>query len=228
MRYIILFLLNISFVGCSSSSIENAMDNSMVAISGNKPPKFFRVANLQTMQDYIFDMEDYTIAMPSAKQEDFSKLNGWQGLTHYDKEITLYLGAEKFGYPYHITVTPSKVKEYGKKEKAIDNTTIEYPKKRILKDGEIINIDVHTEFYGKENYACTVAQSMNQKFKKYKIGYRCYKSNLTKTKVKNVLLLLTYNQPNDLLLRDEYTYEDLQQRAKRVLDSLYIKDGWDE
>jgi hypothetical protein len=29
-------------------------------------------------------------------------------------------------------------------------------------------------------------------------------------------------------LSKEYTYEDLQERAKRMLDSLYIKDGWDE
>ena len=29
-------------------------------------------------------------------------------------------------------------------------------------------------------------------------------------------------------LSKEYTYEDLQERAKRVLDSLYIKDGWDK
>jgi hypothetical protein len=29
-------------------------------------------------------------------------------------------------------------------------------------------------------------------------------------------------------LSKEYTYEDLQNRAKRVLDSLYIKDGWEK
>ena len=76
MRYIIFFLLNMSFIGCSSSSIENAIENSMVAMSGNKPPRFFKVANLQTMQDYVFDMQDYTIALPNAKKEDFSIFGG--------------------------------------------------------------------------------------------------------------------------------------------------------
>jgi hypothetical protein len=29
-------------------------------------------------------------------------------------------------------------------------------------------------------------------------------------------------------LAQEYTYEDLLKRSQRVLDSLYIKDGWEE
>ena len=47
------------------------------------------------------------------------------------------------------------------------------------------------------------------------------------TKAKKVHIRLTYNKPKNPSLAKEYTYEDFQQRAKRILDSLYIKDGWE-
>ena len=37
------------------------------------------------------------------------------------------------------------------------------------------------------------------------------------------------NLPKELEpLAREYTYEDLQKRSRRILDSLYIKDGWEK
>ncbi|WP_373005281.1 hypothetical protein [Sulfurimonas sp.] len=221
MGFLIIFIL----VGCSAQKFVNNYNSLSVSMSGNKPPAFFTIDNLQTMEKYVFETEDVSFSLPSAREEDFTIMGGWYGVSARNgKTISMSLKKQSYG----VSVSTSGVYDYTERNKAIDNTTIKYPNKRILKDGEIININVHTEFYGKENYACTVAQSMNPKFKKYKIGYRCYKSNLTKTKVKNVLLLLTYNQPNNLFLSKEYTYEDLQNRAKRVLDSLYIKDSWDD
>ena len=63
---------------------------------------------------------------------------------------------------------------------------------------------------------------------KEETSFQCYKFNSTRTKMISVSLVLTYHKPNDPILVQEYTYEDLQSRAKRMLDSLYIKDGWDE
>ena len=138
----------------------------------------------------------------------------------------MYLGAEKFGYPYHITVTPSKVKEYRKKEKAIEAGDIEYLR-------SIIKIDktdkLYIEKFGQGQYTCAMMKYTKEEypFKKY-TGYECYKFNQNKTKYQSVHIRLTYNQPTNSLLKNEYTYEDLQNRAKRVLDSLYIKDGWEK
>ena len=229
MRYIILFLLNMSFIGCSSGSLKNAIDNSMVLMSGNRPPNFFKVANLQTMEDYRFNLKDYTIAMPSARKEDFSIFGGWQGLTHYGKEITLYLGTEKLGYPYHITVTSSHTLAYGTREKAIEAGDIEYIKNIYHQHNPNTNISLQR--YGKENYPCIVIEKITDKQKypnKEESSFQCYKLNSTQTKAKYITLILTYNKPNDPVLAKEYTYEDLKERAKRVLDSLYIKDGWDK
>ena len=95
-----------------------------------------------------------------------------------------------------------------------------------MKDGKIISINRHLEHYGKENYVCDVSETQETKYNRFKKIYECYKFNSNRTKAKNVVVSLTYNKPNDPKLAKEYTYKDLQQRAKRMLDSLYIKDGW--
>ena len=66
-----------------------------------------------------------------------------------------------------------------------------------------------------------------------KKSYDCYKFNPERTLAKRVLVDLIYTKSQKLPeryqhLTQEYTYEDLQNRAKRVLDSLYIKDGWEK
>ncbi len=63
MRYILLFLIVFLFSGCSPKSLENSIENLFVASSGNKPPSFFKIANIETMRDYVFDMPDYTIGV---------------------------------------------------------------------------------------------------------------------------------------------------------------------
>jgi hypothetical protein len=214
--------------GCNGNQLEHAMDKAMIATSGNKPPASFKIANLQTMKDYVFDMKGYTIALPSAKEQDFSTPNGWQGFTHYNKDITLYLE----GY-YHITTSTSyKVSEYGERERAIVNNDItslrtRMPKK-VTKRGEIYNITLKTIKLGKEDYSCIVRESSYPRYDKRKISYGCHKLNSSHTKVRDVAITLTYNKPKNPTLAKQYTYQDLQERAKRMLDSLYIKDGWSE
>ena len=85
MRYILLLLIVFLLNGCSPKSLENSIESLFVASSGNKPPSFFKIANIETMRDYVFDMPDYTIALPSAKEQDFDLIGGWEGSIHENK-----------------------------------------------------------------------------------------------------------------------------------------------
>ena len=90
-------------------------------------------------------------------------------------------------------------------------------------------IDEHLEYHGKEHYPCLVSsnKTLSKKYgDTYGIGYLCYKLNPSKTEAQEVVISLKYNKPVDPKLAKIYTYEDLKQRAKRVLDSLYIKSWW--
>jgi hypothetical protein len=241
MRYIFLFIIAFILNGCSPKSLENTVENLFVASSGNKPPNNFKIANIETMRDYVFDMPDYTIALPSAKEEDFTLMNGWEGATFYNKNVVLHMS--EFGILYHIYVSTS-VYKYEERERAAEykdnlylkiGATTQYRKH---KDSSETNINVHYETHGKENYPCIVTSSKDNEYTKKGIGYSCFKFNKNKTLVKDVVISLTYskspysdspNFPKETLdLIKDYTYEDLQERAKRMLDSLYIKDGWDE
>lgn len=243
MKYIFLFIIVFILNGCSPKSLENTVENLFVASSGNKPPSFFKIANVETMRDYVFDMPDYTIALPSAKEKDFTLMNGWEGATSYNKNMGIYL--DNYGVLYHIYVSTS-VYKYTEREKAIETNDKKFLSKKykqgVEKNGRIYYIDAHVESYGRENYPCMVYKDympvidfIPENKKKYIV---CYKFNKTKTLVKDVVISLTYskspysdspNFPKETLdLIKDYTYEDLQERAKRMLDSLYIKDGWDE
>ena len=106
MKYIFYFILSMSFLGCSGRGLENAIENGMVALSGNKPPSSFKIANTQTMRDYVFDVKDATFSLPSAKEKDFATMGGWEGSTHYNKDAVLYLD-KGLGISYHIYVFSS-------------------------------------------------------------------------------------------------------------------------
>ena len=235
MKYIFLFIIVFTFNGCSPKSLENSIENLFVASSGNKPPSFFKIANVETMRDYVFDMPDYTIALPSVKEEDFTLMNGWEGATSYNKNMGIYL--DNYGVLYHVYIATTTYK-YTEREKTIDYKIDNFPKQRTRPDGETIDMNVHYETHGKENYTCIVNEIYHEKFGKKEKLFGCYKFNGQKTKAKHVSIYLTYHKspysdsPNfskeTLYLIKDYTYEDLQERAKRMLDSLYIKDGWDE
>ena len=106
------------------------------------------------------------------------------------------------------------------------------------KNGRIYYINAHIEHHGKENYPCLVSEDYtpaNQYLRtNTTIKYiSCYKFNPERTMKKTIAIRLIYtrvpNLPKELEpLANEYTYEDLQQRAQRVLDSLYITDGWEK
>lgn len=237
MKYIqvvLLSLISFMFIGCSAKQVSDNITRAQIAMSGNKPPAYFDIANVETMRDYVFQTEHFSFSPPSAKQKDYSVMGGWFGSSNRNgKLIVLNLNHPRIGINYHISVSTYSSK-YTERERSIENGTIKYEtQKKILKGRKTINMNVHTEYHGKEHYPCVVSKSYeNYKgIKKYNTTYSCYKFNPQRTKKKRVSISLTYTKAPNLPtkykhLAKEYTYQDLQRRAKRMLDSLYVKDGW--
>jgi len=218
-KFIYLCLAAVVVIGCSGEQVANGITRAQIAMAGNRPPVSFRVANLQTMKEYVFHLKGYDIAMPDAKEEDF-KHNRWQGFVHYNKDLVLVLDPY-----YHISVStnyyPQKV---GKIERAIQTKDISYIRSNI-------KIDPTDKLYiarlGKEKYLCKVMEYTRDNYPNSRyVGYDCYKFNPDRTKYRNVSIRLTYHKPQDPKLARIYTYRDLKQRARRMLESLYIKHWW--
>ena len=230
MKYLGLLLVEFVLLGCSGEQIVHNISKAQIAMAGNKPPAFFKIANLKTMRDYVFNMKHYTIALPQAKVSDFTGLDAygnkkaWRGATYYGKDITLYLEGD-----YHIDIStdyyPQMVSELSN---AIDKQDYSYLEKIKREYKYPSTSSLSYEVHGKENYKCMVKDSirLNGGIKEYITSYKCYKFNPSKTKYQSVTISLTYSKPLDPKLAKIYTYEDLKQRAKRTLDSLYIKSWW--
>ncbi|MDM5262644.1 hypothetical protein PF327_00315 [Sulfurovum sp. XTW-4] len=229
MKFLIVCITMLFISGCSGAKIADNITKTQIAMSGNKPPAFFTVANVETMKNYVFEGKGFSFQFPTAKQSDFSKMGGWSGMSMRDGR-TIAFGF-KNSIVYHIAVSTSgNVLKYGERERVIENNDVEYLRtrmpKRVKNNGEIMDISLKTFRAGKENYSCTERTSTHSKYRKKRISYGCFKVNEIKTKIKYVSISLTYNKPKDPKLAKQYTYQDLKKRAKRTLDSLYIKDGW--
>lgn len=218
MKYV-LIALSLLLAGCGGS------EKNILLTTGKIPPMFFHFSSKVFMDKFVLDTRKYSILMPATKALDFQDGRRWNGGSDRDgNSIGVFNGA------YHIDISTSYLsREYGERDRALENGTLTFSPQRTKPDGHIINIDTHIEHHGKEHYPCVVSQS-ERHYKKYgttyRKGYRCYKFNPTRTKSKHVSVTLTYNKPKDPKLAKEYTYADLKRRAKRMLDSLYIKEGW--
>ena len=223
MKYFIISII-VLLTGCSGAKIADEITDAQIAMSGNKPPAFFRVVNEETMEDYIFHTEDFSFQFPTAKPSDFTDMGGWSGMSMND-EKTIAFGF-KNSVVYHIAVSTSgNILKYSEKSKAIENHNEPYIRARYHKYHPDTKVSIKK--YGRENYDCIIIEDKNyNKWNKKDVTYSCYKFDSAKTKVKQVSISLTHNKPKDPKLAKEYTYEDLKRRAKRTLDSLYIKDGW--
>jgi len=232
MRYIYLILMTIFLSGCSTKDINDML----VATSGDKPPQFFKFAKSYDANHYMFHHKDFDILMPQTKEADWTKMGGWNGAFIYGgigvgldiKEVKKYGGVLSYG----INMT-SSIMKYTDREREIYDKIQNFPPQRTRPDGEIINVDLHYESHGKENYTCIVNSSYKLNRGVYEKYYACYKFNEEKIKVKKVGITFIYTKSPKLpqryqSLTKEYTYADLLKRSQRVLDSLYIKDDWDE
>lgn len=179
---------------------------------------------------------------PEFRDSDFIKMNHpWNMIAHENGysigiEQTFPNGAIVLDYSiqFFSSISPydarARAVEYKDKQYILTSPTTQYGKDKYGKEG---NVNVHYETHGKENYTCLVSERADKTLGMKGIGFNCYKFNPERTMAKNVVIRLTYtripNLPQELEpLANEYTYEDLQQRSQRILDSLYIKDGWEK
>lgn len=204
------------FTGCTGSDV-----NYMIA-TGKRPPTFFQITDMNTMNTFVFDTKRFSFLLPQGKVVDFQGNRFWKGGTSRDgNTISLFNG------PYHIDIsTDYYPQEVGDYERAILQKNAQYFR-NFFKGKKFERM--YITHYGKESYPCLVTE-YRKKGKYYKnskfIDYDCYKFDPTKTKYQSVTISLTYSKPLDPNLAKIYTYEDLKQRAKRMLDSLYIKSWW--
>ena len=220
--------------GCSTHDVSDAVDNALVTTSGNKAPKFFVFASPSRANGYIMQHKDFSFMMPLTKEKDWSKMSGWHGAYIYggigvsignsdESKVGKYLG---YGFNFSSSILKSSERTlaaYTKDQNYIQYIRNHYKYKKSTK--------LYYETHGKENYPCIVKVYRDMKRGIITKNYDCYKFNPSKTKAKSVGIKLVYTKSPDLptkyrSLATEYTYKDLQKRAKRTLDSLYIKDGW--
>lgn len=215
---VLLIAILISLNSCTSSDV-----NYMTA-TGKRPPLFFEVTDMDTMDRFVFDTKRFSFRLPKAKPIDFTLGKGWQGMSYRDGN-----GIALDSLAGHIDIStnyyPQDVGDY---ERAISKQDYSYIAKLKKKYHLPFSKKMYYAVYGKEKYKCIVTEgvNLNGDIKEYIASYSCYKFNPNKTKYQSVTISLTYSKPLDPKLAQIFTYEDLKQRAKRTLDSLYIKSWW--
>jgi len=231
MKYLLLTLVSIVLAGCSTHDVSDTIDNTLAQSAGNKPAKFFNFTEPKYVHRWKFRHKDYEALSPFTKANDWSKMSGWDGgYFGYSIAIGLRQGrkGQYNGISYALDIHTS-ILTYTDREKAIETNDIDYIRKEYHRYNPKTKVDI--EHHGKENYSCVVINTKEKKRGLERKIYNCYKFNPEKTIAKRVKIILIYTKSPNLptkykSLAKEYTYQDLQKRAKRVLDSLYIKDGW--
>ena len=230
----LLFLSSVfSFIGCSTHDVSDTIDNTLAQAAGNKPAKFFNFTEPKYAHRWKFRHKDYEALSPFTKSKDWKKMGGWGG-GYYGNSIAFSLyqvprGSQGDNWiKYNINIHTS-ILTYNDTEKAIENNNIDSIRKGYHNYNPKTKVDI--EHHGKENYSCVVINTEDRKRGLKRKIYNCYKFNPARTLSKRVKIILIYTKVPNLpekyrSLANEYTYQDLQKRAKRVLDSLYIKDGW--
>lgn len=218
MRHIVLSMF-FFVVGCS------IQDKNILLNTGEKPSTFFKFSNIESMNDYVFDSQKFSFKFPLAKETDFTKMGGWSGESMRDGH-TIALSLENSIVYSIVFSTNYKPLLYNDIHKAIETGNIKYIRSKIKIDN---NDKLYITHFGKEEYKCTVMKYTKEQYpsKKY-TAYECYKFNENRTKYRSVHVRLTYTKENNASINQRYSYQDLENRAQRMLDSLYIKDGWDE
>ena len=202
MRHIVLSMF-FFLVGCS------IQDKNILLNTGEKPPTFFRFSNIESMNDYVFDLQKFSFKFPLAKEADFTEMGGWSGESMRDGH-TIALSLDNSIVYSIVLSTNYQPLSYNNRHKAIGNEEIAYinniyhqyhPNKKIF-----------LQRHGKEDYICEVRKGVVDKHiypNKKEISYECYKFNSRHTRAKSVALVLTYDDINS----STYTYEDLLKRS---------------
>jgi len=219
-------------LGCSTNDI----DYTLARMAGNKPAGFFALDSVEEVNKWSFETNDYKALPPNTYKKDWELMSPWNGAYIYGG---ISFGIENtdvnekgllVGYGINMN---SSIDKYGDRAKAVDTKDYNYISdlKNTYTNKKMAKM--YYEVHGKENYPCIVTETgFSDRGVKTK-SYGCYKFNKEKTKAKKVGITFIYTKSQKLPqayqnLAKEYTYEDLLKRGQRVLDSLYIKDGWEE
>ncbi len=78
-KFIILFILSLIFIGCSTDTIDNTLSRA----AGNKTPQFFRFPTSYDANHYMFYHKDFNVLMAKTKPLDWTRMSGWSGAYIY-------------------------------------------------------------------------------------------------------------------------------------------------
>ena len=112
MRYLF-FILIFLLTGCSNRNVNILLN------TGERPPTFFKITDIKTMNKFVFDTQKFSFKLPLAKETDFTKMGGWSGESMRDGHtIALSLSNSEV---YSIVIsTDYEPLKYGKQERAIE------------------------------------------------------------------------------------------------------------
>ncbi len=194
--------------------------------------------------NWMLEHKHYEAMTPLAKDSDWSQMGGWFG-GQSDSGHGIHLTSKGDRYLSYDIDFYTSISPYTEADRALERGDEGYLRQyynshigKITINKEVEQKLLRIEYFGKENYPCEVREFLRPasnafKAETYCKQISCSKFNPEKTMAKTVGIELIYtrvpNLPKELEpLAKEYTYEDLQKRAQRILDSLYIKDGWEK
>jgi hypothetical protein len=155
--------LILSFIGCSTHDVSDNIDNTLAQAARNKPAKFFNFTEPKYVHRWKFRHKDYEALSPFTKDNDWSKMSGWDG-GYFGNSIAIGLRQGKKdqynGISYALDIHTSILK-YTDRERAIENNNIDYIRKEYHRYNLKTKVDI--EHYGKENYSCVVINTKDKK-----------------------------------------------------------------
>ena len=234
MQYKITVILLLSMAGVISGCSTAQVDNALASAAGNNAPYRFYFTAPEKVERWYFSDANYKALPPRTYVKDWSKMAGWRGVEDVQGSMLALYMKEHPGFLNYAISISSYTGKYGIEEQAIERKDIRYLNIVKQKFNFPKNAKLYYATYGKEKYTClvkVVKTKNNELLGEEKEVYYCYKFNPSRSMFKTVVLKLIYTKTPKLPkkykhLANEYTFGDLKRRAKRTLDSLYIKDGW--
>lgn len=228
-KNIIFSIFILLMIGCATQPGETAILNVFTSVD--------RFNNHWKLQH-----KHYEAMTPLAKDSDWSQMGGWFG-GQSDSGHGIHLTSKGDRYLSYDIDFYTYISPYTEADRALERWDEGFIRKirnsyigKVTLNGEVEQSLLNIRRFGKENYPCTTREFFRPVGKgwtaeTYLKDITCYKFNPEQTMKKTIAIRLIYtrvpNLPKELEpLANEYTYEDLQKRAQRILDSLYIKDGW--
>lgn len=251
MKHLLLIGTILLIIGCSQPNMTTIYPDDKQMVLKDRavdlPMPFYDLS--MKSQDYPrCHKKGFCSLFPEFRESDFKNSKLWGMMTDedgYSVYTAQKLPANQHGIVEYVNYSirfSSYITPYTEADKALERGDEVYIankyKQGSEKNGRVYYINPHIEHHGKENYSCLATEDYtpaNQYLKtETRIKYiTCRKFNPERTMTKTVGIRLIYtrvpNLPKELEpLAEEYTYEDLQKRSKRILDSLYIKDRWEK